>query len=157
MFREIRRKDRALTNDDALEILEKSEYGIVSTISDNGYPYGVPVNHVFYNGNIYFHCASNVGHKLENIKYNPNISFTVVTDSTVIPSGLTTGYSSVIVFGKASFAEGEEAKAALLKLVEKLAPDFIKKGTSCIESEKMPASVIKITPEYITGKANKQK
>lgn len=157
MFREIRRKDRALTNDDALEILEKSEYGIVSTLSDNGYPYGVPVNHVFYNGNVYFHCALDAGHKLDNIKYNPNVSFTVVTDSTVIPSGLTTGYSSVIIFGKASLAEGEEAKAALLKLVEKLAPDFVEKGKSCIESGKMPASVIKITPEYITGKANKQK
>ena len=60
-----------------------------------------------------------------------------------------------IIFGKASLAEGEEAKAALLKLVEKLAPDFVEKGKSCIESGKMPASVIKITPEYITGKANK--
>lgn len=155
MFHEMRRKERILTNEEAETILNKAEYGVFSTIGEDGYPYGVPVNYVFYNGNIYFHCASNVGHKLENIKYNPNISFTVVTDSTIIPSGLTTGYSSVIIFGKASFAEGEEAKAALLKLVEKLAPDFVEKGKSCIESGKMPASVIKITPEYITGKANK--
>lgn len=157
MFHEMRRKERLLPNEETEAILNKAEYGVFSTIGEDGYPYGVPVNYVFYNGNIYFHCASDAGHKLDNIKYNPNVSFTVVTDSKIIPENLTTGYSSVIVFGKASFAEGEEAKAALLKLVEKLAPNFIEKGKICIESGKMPASVIKITPEYTTGKANKQR
>ncbi|MBC2581704.1 pyridoxamine 5'-phosphate oxidase family protein [Clostridium sp. DJ247] len=73
MFREMRRKDRELKNDEAIEILKNSEYGILSTVSQNGYPYGVPLSFIFSNNSIYFHSAIE-GHKLDNIlnKYSPD-------------------------------------------------------------------------------------
>ena len=67
MKREMRRKDRLLTEKEAREILSEGEYGVLSTMGENGYPYGVPVNYVYLNDNIYFHCAADVGPKLENI------------------------------------------------------------------------------------------
>ena len=95
MFYEMRRKDRLLTEKEAREILSEGEYGVLSTMGENGYPYGVPVNYVYLNDNIYFHCAADVGHKLENIKYNNHVCFTVVTNESVLPEALTTKYDSV--------------------------------------------------------------
>lgn len=39
MFSEMRRKDRELKNDEAIEILKNNTYGVLSTISENGYLY----------------------------------------------------------------------------------------------------------------------
>lgn len=47
MFYEMRRKDRLLTEKEAREILSEGEYGVLSTMGENGYPYGVPVNYVY--------------------------------------------------------------------------------------------------------------
>ena len=34
---------------------------------EDGYAYGVPLNYVYVDNSIYFHCAKE-GHKLDNIK-----------------------------------------------------------------------------------------
>ena len=44
MNEKMRRKDRETTEERAYEILKNGEYGILSTIGEDGYPYGVPVN-----------------------------------------------------------------------------------------------------------------
>ena len=66
MNREMRRNDRQLNTEDTLSILEQGEYGILSTVSADGIPYGVPVSYTYFNQCIYFHCAKNAGLKLEN-------------------------------------------------------------------------------------------
>ena len=40
-------------------------------------PYAVPLSYVFHDQCIYFHCATE-GHKLDNIRANPAVSFCVV-------------------------------------------------------------------------------
>lgn len=81
---EIRRKDRAVDENAALEILKSGSFGVLSTIGADGYPYGVPVNYAYDDGKIYFHCAKNVGHKQDNLRFSGKVSFTVVTKSDVI-------------------------------------------------------------------------
>ena len=44
---EIRRQDRVLNEEEALDLLAQTEYGILSMIDENGLPYGIPVNHVW--------------------------------------------------------------------------------------------------------------
>lgn len=81
---EIRRKDRAVDENATLEILKSGSFGVLSTIGADGYPYGVPVNYAYDDGKIYFHCAKNVGHKQDNLRFSGKVSFTVVTKSDVI-------------------------------------------------------------------------
>ena len=133
MFYEMRRKDRLLTEKEAKEILSEGEYGVLSTMGENGYPYGVPVNYVYLNDSIYFHCAADVGHKLKNINYNNHVCFTVVTNASVLPEALTTKYISVIAFGTAQCIKGEEKQSALVAVINKFSPDFIQNGMSYIE------------------------
>ena len=45
MERKIRRTDRVLSESEAKGILEKGEFGILSTASLDGQPYGVPISY----------------------------------------------------------------------------------------------------------------
>ena len=58
---------KKLSAEESIAILKQEPRGILSVIGDDGYPYGMPMNH-WYNeedGCIYFH-SGNVGYRLEN-------------------------------------------------------------------------------------------
>lgn len=48
MFRELRRKNKALSAEECIEILKTERRGVLSVTGDDGYPYGMPMNH-YYN------------------------------------------------------------------------------------------------------------
>ena len=170
MFRDIRRKEKELTIEECNEVLLKAEYGTLATIGTDGYPYAVPVNYVFQNGSIYFHCAT-VGHKLDNIISCPNVSFNVVTDVRVIPrisvgdsnnndlifSGFDTNFNSVIVFGKAGEVIEQEKIDGLGALLKKFLSevDYSKYKDAeikYIKNSLKRTKLIKIDIEHVTGK-----
>lgn len=151
MFKKMRKPHMALSPEESMKILEEGEYGIVSTMGKDGYPYGFPMSHVVLDGNIYFHCGI-VGHKLDNIVYNDKVSFSIVGRTELLPEKLDTNYESVIVFGKATKVEGEEKIEALKEILKKYSVDFIEEGKVSIAEEKDITNVIKISIEHITGK-----
>lgn len=152
----MRRKDKEIGIDDAIKLLIKCEYGILSTIDNDGQPYGVPLNYVYKDNHIYFHSAL-TGHKIENIKNNPKVSFCVVGYIKVLPSKFGTEYVSVVVFGIATEAQGLERHNALLWLLEKYSPEFIEEGKSYIEKHDKVTKVIKISIERLSGKISPAK
>lgn len=154
MFREIRRKDREIENNEIIQILENSDYGVLSTVSLNGYPYGVPLSFVFINNSIYFHCATE-GHKLDNIVNNSKASFCVVGQTCILPDEFSTTYESVIVFGIANEVLEDEKHTALLEIIKKYSPDYIEKGKEYIKNASKATKVIKISIEHISGKARR--
>lgn len=154
MFREMRRKDREISINDSREILTKACYGVLSTISENGYPYGVPVNYVFYNGYIYFHSAKE-GHKIDNIKNNSKVSFSIVGSEEVLSEQFTTNYESVIAFGEAEEVYELEKGEALLEIIKKYSPEFIEKGEKYIEALESKTAVLKIDIKHLSGKSRR--
>lgn len=152
MFKEMRRLKMQLSEDDTADILNKVEYGILSTIGENGYAYGVPVSYVYKDNNIYFHCATE-GSKLDNIRSNNKVSFCVVGDVAAIPSEFATKYESVIIFGKAIEVFGDEKYNALMAIVEKYSSQYMEEGKTYIKNADDRVTVIKIVSEHITGKA----
>ena len=113
MFREIRLKDRSVDDEKAIAILAQGSYGVLSTIGEDGYPYGVPLNYTYFDNCIYFHCARE-GHKLENIDFNHKVSFCVVTKSDVLSNEFDTDYESAIAFGKATVVTDDSKKKDIL-------------------------------------------
>jgi nitroimidazol reductase NimA-like FMN-containing flavoprotein (pyridoxamine 5'-phosphate oxidase superfamily) len=154
MFREMRRKDRELKNDEIIDILKNSDYGILSTISQKGYPYGAPVSYVYINNSIYFHGATE-GHKLDNILNNSKVSFCVVGQTCILPDKFTTKYESVIIFGMAVEIFDDEKSLALLEILNKYSPDYIENGKEYIKNASKATKVIKINIEHISGKARR--
>ena len=155
MERPMRRADRAIPDYEAQEILRAGEYGILSTVSVEGQPYGIPVSYVYTGEAIYFHCALE-GHKLENLSGNNRVSFCVVGKTQVLPDKFATNYESVIVLGKACEVTGDEKHTALVDLLKKYSPDFIDKGLRYIDGDGHKAKVYKIVIEAMTGKARRK-
>ena len=154
MPRPLRRDDRALTNDQALEILQKGEYGILSTVSPDGQPYGVPVSFAYADHALYFHGAVE-GHKLDNLTANSRVSFCVVGATEVLPDKFATRYESAILFGTAHELFGAEKHAGLTKLLEKYSADYLEKGEKYIHSDIDKTRVFKIEIESLSGKARR--
>jgi uncharacterized protein len=150
----MRRKDRMVSDEQALEILEKGTYGVLSMSSPMGEPYGVPMNYVLKGRDIYFHCASS-GYKLEMLKVNNRASFCVVGKAETIPDKFSTRYESVIASGNAAPAGGDEKREALLLFVIKYSPEFIREGKEYIDRDEGITSVIKLATDDITGKSRK--
>lgn len=154
MFLEMRRIEKQLSLAESEAILDKGEYGVLSTISSNGYPYGTPLNYVYSKGYIYFHSAKD-GHKIQNVNNNSKVCFSVVGDVQLVPEKFTTKYESVIIFGNAQEVEGEEKVNALLALIEKYSSDYMVSGEKCVLKDTKKTKVIRIKIDRITGKASK--
>jgi uncharacterized protein len=152
MYREMRRKDRQVSQEEALDILKKGEYGILSTCDEQNLPYGVPISYAYTDNCIYLHSA-NVGQKLDNITANPKVSFCVVGDTKVIPEEFGTAFESIIAFGTAEIVQDIKEKAKGLRaLVEKYSPDFKAAGEEYIKKDFALTKVVRINLEHITGK-----
>lgn len=154
MFKKMRREDRKINNDEAVEILKNNTYGVLSTVNEAGYPYGVPISYVFFDDSIYFHCAVK-GHKVDNILSNNKVSFCVVGQTKILPKEFSTNYESVIVFGKAIEVYDNEKNKALLEIINKYSAEYIEQGKEYIERASKAVKVIKISIEHMTGKARK--
>ena len=57
-------------------ILARGRIGRMATIGADGYPYITPVNYVYFEGSVYFHCAR-TGEKIDNLKREPKVCFEV--------------------------------------------------------------------------------
>lgn len=154
MFGEMRRKDREIGADEAASILKKGEYGVLSTMGENGYAYGVPLSYVYIDNCIYFHCAVE-GHKLDNIRNDDKVSFCVVGRTELFPEKFSTIYESVIVFGKAAEVYDDEKSRAFTALLEKYANEYLEKGKEYIKKADSKTKVIRISIDHITGKAGR--
>lgn len=156
MFREIRRKDRALPEEEALRILSEQSWGTLCVSGDDGYPYGVPVNYGYRNGKLYIHGTSQASHKLDGIRRNDKVSFTVVKQHDLVEEEFSTNYSSVIVFGRARIIEDpNELRGAMMHMMAGLAPAMLEKAEDHCKHSMGAMAMIEITPEHITGKARR--
>lgn len=154
MFREMRRKDRKLEDNDVVGILKNNNYGVLSTVSEDGYPYGVPISYTYINNSIYFH-GSNKGHKFDNISNNDKVSFCVVGQTQILPDEFSTKYESVIISGRAIEVFDDEKNMALLETLNKYSPDYIEQGKEYINKASKATRVVKIYIEHISGKAKR--
>ncbi|XMB67475.1 pyridoxamine 5'-phosphate oxidase family protein [Mycoplasmatota bacterium zrk1] len=150
----MRRKDRQTTLEVAHKILRDSNYGILATTCENGYPHSVALNHVFLNGYIYFHCAKE-GLKLDNILYDNKVCFTTVSEANIIESAYATKYKSAIVYGKAYIVEDvDEFKSALYEIARRYTKDFVAKAKTHIAAAINKTTVVRIEIDDIKGKVN---
>ena len=115
----------------------------------------MPLNYVYHNGKIYFHCAR-TGHKLSAVQNCPKVSFCVIDKNDIVPEEITTYYKSVIVFGKARILTEQSEiihSVGILGLKYYNNPDFVSHE---IEKFLNVLCCVEITPEHITGKQAKE-
>ena len=153
MFREVRRFKQRLNREECLEILKQTKRGILSVNGDDGYPYGVPLNHYYdeETGKIYFHGASR-GHKVDSIRKDDRVSFCVYDDGYRKEGDWALSFKSVIVFGTIREVEDPEQ---ILRICRELSYKFTS-DNDYIEGEISNSGqrvlVHELTIEHVTGK-----
>ena len=124
MFREMRRKNQLLPEEDCLKILQKATSGVLAVAGDEGYPYAVPLSFAYADGRLYFHVAKS-GHKLDALRRNAKASFCIIEQDEIVPAEYTTYFRSVIAFGKIRIVEDNaepEKRRGLDLLADKYSP-----------------------------------
>ena len=148
---------RWMSEKDAYEFLATQAEGRLATCNAAGQPYITPVNYLFHEGKLYFHCNL-TGRKLDNLAENNRVCFEVsvvekLTVSHDRPCGCSTRYSSVLAFGTARvIADGAEKAALLNLLVGKHAGG--KAFEPVEESHAAECAVVEIRIGEISGKRN---
>lgn len=150
----MRREDRQISNEETIQLLNNCEYGILSTVSESGEPYGIPLSYCLVDDAIYFHSALE-GKKLDNFSANSAVSFCAVGKTQVLQSKFSTKYESVIVTGNIEEVTEIEKQIGLEGLIKKYSPEFITEGFKYIEKAKHETKVLKLTIKSMTGKARK--
>ncbi len=148
----MRRNDRARDSKQAKKFLESTEHGVLSLVSPDNSPYGIPLNFVLKENNIYFHCATQ-GKKIDILAHNAQASFCAVASSLVQPEQFATNYESAIATGTVEELFAEEKRQGLLFLLKKYSPEHIDAGLKYTEEFFNRTKVFKIKIESITGKA----
>jgi len=147
----MRRQDRAIGPDEAYRVLREGVFGVLSTVSAQGQPYGTPLHYCLLDGAIYFHCAPE-GHKLDNLAHDPRASFCVVGSHQVLPEQFSTRYESLVVQGRVGEALGAEKQTALEGLVDKYSPEFRAQGLDYIAKLGHKTRVFKLSLDVVSGK-----
>lgn len=127
----MRRSEFEVKDEAAFEgLLSECEYGTLCLVDDGG-PYGVAVNFVWYEGAICFHGACE-GRKAETMAKNPKAAFSVVKPYSLIPSYFsgtvsacpaTHFFASAHIAGTVEIVEDDAEKCGVLNaLMKKLQP-----------------------------------
>lgn len=173
----MRRKDREMSREFALDLIDRSAYGLLSVIDSEGNPYGIPLSLVRDNDCIYFHSAKG-GKKVESFSNGKSVCVTFVGKvnvpdlyseeelqsfltneskaSTLSSKVFTTEYESAMVFGKIYLVEDEsEAINALRLLCEKYTPSKMPYFDLAVKGGLSRTNIYRINIEEITSKRKK--
>ena len=153
MFREMLRKKQRLDEEECIRILKEQLRGVLSVIGDDGYPYGMPINHYYdeEDGKLYFH-GGRKGHKIDAMKRCDKASFCVYDEGFRREGEWALNIKSVIVFGRIEFVEDRQK---VYRISEKLSRKFTDDEEYIrheIKNSGPGTRMFALVPEHISGK-----
>ncbi|MFI3167649.1 MAG: pyridoxamine 5'-phosphate oxidase family protein [Bacillota bacterium] len=153
----MRRKDREMTKEFALQVCDKCNFATVAMVDTSGLPYCVAINVVLQGEEIYFHTAK-AGFKIDCLKENPNVCISLVGDNELIPERFTTEYESAVVRGIAKEVSNREEKISALRLLcQKFASSNMAGFDTAISESLNHTAIWKVGISEISGKSNMAK
>ena len=160
----MRRKLEDITEKRVIDaILKKARIGRLATIGEDGYPYVTPVNYVYWQEAICFHCALK-GEKLDNIARNPKVCFEVDIPLAYLDTGFDKSkppcdvgqfYQSVVIRGRAELISDIDKKVAALNALMASHEEVVGFAGITVETPAVAACVVvMVRVESISAKAN---
>jgi nitroimidazol reductase NimA-like FMN-containing flavoprotein (pyridoxamine 5'-phosphate oxidase superfamily) len=149
----MRRFKQQISDEECIRVLKEQPRGVLSMIGDDGYPYGIPLDHWYCeeDGKLYFHGAKE-GHKIDAIAKCDKVSYCVMDEGFRKEGEWALNINSVIVFGRIKLVDDPD-KARLIgeNLCRKFTDD-----EEYIQHEltnALPrAQCLELIPEHMTGK-----
>lgn len=157
MFRKMRRFQQQISEQECVRVLKEQPRGVLSMLGDDGYPYGIPLDHWYSERDkkLYFHCAK-VGHKLDAITACDKVSYCVMDEGYRRDGEWALNINSVVVFGTMGIVEDEDKKREICtNLVKKFTDDeeYLQKELNTAFSR---VNCLELTIEHMTGKLVKE-
>jgi len=113
---QVRRQDRVLADAEARQLIARAYCGRLATVSEDGWPYIVPLLHVFSGDEIGLHNTAARGHLRSNVRREARACFEVDEPLKVFDygrfecdSGL--AYRSAIAYGRIRIVDDRAAKS----------------------------------------------
>lgn len=153
MFRPMRRFKQQISEAECIRILNEQPRGVLSLIGDDGYPYGIPLDHWYCeeDGKLYFHGARE-GHKIDAIASCDKVSYCVMDEGFRKEGEWALNINSVIIFGRISLVtDPEKAKKICAEITRKFTDDEEYLAHE-LEHAFPRVQCLELTPEHMTGK-----
>lgn len=156
MFRKMRRFKQEISHEECVEVLTTMKRGVLSVAGEDGYPYGMPIDH-WYNeadGKIYFHGAK-AGHKIDALRADNRVSYCVMDEGYREEGDWALNIRSVIIFGKIRFVEFDKEPELVREICVGMSAKFTDDPNYADdEIAKVGKNVLclELTPDHMTGK-----
>ena len=153
MFRELIRKKQRLSEEECVQVLQEQTRGVLSVLGEDGYPYGMPMNHYYHpdDGCVYFHCGL-AGHRVDALGRCDKVSFCVYDQGYRRDGEWALNVRSVIVFGRMQMLTDAALIADITaRLSRKFTQDeaYIRRE---IEGGAHHTLLLRLVPEHMCGK-----
>jgi len=145
------------------KILKRGRVGRLATLGKDGYPYITPVNYVYFEDIIYFHCSLK-GEKLDNINRHSKVCFEVDIPLAYLDTGFDKlmpacdvgqFYQCVIIRGQAQIIDQLDEKVSALNALMASHEEVETFTAITPETKAVPlCCVVAIRVESMTAKAN---
>lgn len=154
MFRELIRKKQQISERECYNLLKECKRGVLSVIGEDGYPYGMPMNHWYEetDGKVYFHCGK-VGHRLDALRKEDKVSYCVYDEGYRREGEWALNIKSVVIFGRMRVIQDREK---ILDICEKLSYKFTEDAAYIqkeLEQSAKNTLLLELTVEHICGKS----
>ena len=155
-FRPMRRSRQQMTLEECIDLLQKAPRGVLAVLGDKGYPYTIPLDFLYSDGHIYFHCAKE-GHKLDAIRQYDKVSFCVLSEARKEPDSWWFHIDSVVCFGRIQTVCDATRKDYILRRLgaKYFPPDYDLEAD--MNRNAPNAHVLDLQIEHISGKRVKEK
>lgn len=143
----MRRTEREILNPEFMHQVLRDATEMYIALNSGEAPYVLPVNYVFHNGCIYFHCAPE-GRKLDLLRMDPRVGFSTAVDIRVEKT--TTRYRSVCGRGIGELVDDPTLKDEVLRA---FAARYNAPCVFPVSAEKFAYTrIVSIRIESLTGK-----
>ena len=153
MFRELTRQKQQLSPEESIEILKQEPRGVLSVNGDDGYPYGMPMDHWYCeeDGCLYFHSGKK-GHRTDAMRRCSKASYCVYDSGYRKEGEWSLNIKSVILFGHLEIIENFDRAMAVTRQLSLKYTDDIEYIDREIRQSGKNTLVFRLVPEHITGK-----
>ncbi len=153
MFRKMRRFKQELSKEECIELLKSEPRGVLSVLGDDGYPYGMPMDHWYdeKNGKLYFHGAK-AGHKVDAIQKCDKVSYCVHDEGYRKEGEWPLNFRSVIVFGRMHVVEDWDKVAEICTNISLHFAGGEEHAKYELSTSGNSVLCLELEPEHMTGK-----
>ena len=154
MFRPLSRLRQQLSQAECAALLQTENRGVLSVMGDEGYPYGMPMNHWYEeeDGCLYFHCGAG-GHRLDALKSCDKVSYCVYNQGERKAGQWAYRVKSVVVFGRMEVLSDPET---VIRITTRLCRKFTQDEEYILREIAASAHktlLLRLRPEHICGKS----